>query len=86
LVQRTFKLSACISSDNPSAIRTVLEQFLGGKGSVKATDGGFEVEAELTGESARDLNRVLVSQMRRAERRTRTHLDKLILYASLGMR
>jgi hypothetical protein len=75
LVQRTFKLSARVSSDNPSAIRTVLKQFLGSKRSVKATDEGFEVEAELTGESARDLNRMLLSQMRRVERRTRLRAE-----------
>jgi hypothetical protein len=42
---------------------------------VKAADDGFEVEAELTGESARDLNRMLLSQMRKAERRTRLHTE-----------
>jgi hypothetical protein len=71
VVQRKFKLSARISSATPSAIKTVLQQFLSDKGSVKPADGGFEVEGELTGESARDLNRMLLSQMRRAERRTR---------------
>jgi hypothetical protein len=75
LLQRTFKLSARIGSDNPSVIRTVLEQFLGGKGSIKAADDGFEVVAELTGESARDLNRMLLSQMRKAERRTRLRAE-----------
>jgi hypothetical protein len=75
LVQRRFKLSARISSDSPSAVRAVLEQFLGGKASVKVTDEGFVVEAELTGESARDLNRMLLSQMRKAERRTRLRAE-----------
>jgi hypothetical protein len=75
LARRTFKFSARISSNNPSAIRTVLGQFLGGKGSVKAADDGFEVVAELTGESARDLNRMLLSQMRKAERRTRLRAE-----------
>jgi len=40
---------------------------------VKATDDGFE--AELTGGSARDLNRKLLSQMRKAERRTRLRAE-----------
>jgi hypothetical protein len=75
LVKRTFKLSARISSDNPPAIRPVLEQSLGDKVSVKATDEGLEVEAELTGESARDLNRMLLSQMRKVERRTRLRAE-----------
>ena len=75
MVKRTFKLSARISSDNPPAIRPVLEQSLGDKVSVKATDEGLEVEAELTGESARDLNRMLLSQMRKVERRTRLRAE-----------
>jgi len=75
LVQRKFRLSARISSDNPTSVRTVLQQFLGGKGSVKPSDEGFEVEAELTGGSARDLNRMLLSQLRRAERRTRLRAE-----------
>ena len=75
MARRTFKLSARISSDNPSAIRTVLEQFLGGKGSVKATDEGFEVEAVLKGESARALNRMLLSEMRKVEKRTRIRAE-----------
>ena len=36
---------------------------------------GFEVETELTGESARDLNRRLLSEMRNAERRTRLRAE-----------
>jgi hypothetical protein len=75
LVQRRFRLSARISSDNPTAIKTVLKQFLGSKGSAKATDEGFEVEAKLSGESARGLNRTFLSQLRRAERRTRLRAE-----------
>jgi hypothetical protein len=75
LVQRTFKLSARISSDNPSAIKTVLREFVGGKGSVKAIEEGFEIEAGLTGKSARDLNRTLLSQLRKAEHRTRLRAE-----------
>lgn len=66
-----FKLSARISSDNSSAIKPALENFLGGKRSIKATDDGFKVKVELEGQSARDLNRTLLSEMRRTERRTR---------------
>lgn len=76
MAQKKFRLSARISSDNPSAVRTVLEEFSGGKGSVKATDEGFEVDAELTGESARDLNRMLLSRTRKAERHTRLRAER----------
>ncbi len=53
----------------------MLERFLGGKGSIKPIDEGFEVEVELTGQSARDLNRMLLSEMRRVERRTRLRAE-----------
>jgi hypothetical protein len=36
---------------------------------------GFEVDAELTGESTRDLNWRLLSEMRKAERRTRLRAE-----------
>ena len=75
LVQRTFKLSARISSDNPSAVKPVLERLIGGKGKIKAVEDGFEVEADLEGETARDLNRMLLSEMRKAVKRTRIRAE-----------
>jgi hypothetical protein len=44
---------------------------MGNRGVVKAKAEGFEVKAELIGESARDLNRMLLSEMRKVERMTR---------------
>jgi len=64
LVQRRFKLSARVSSDNLSAIKPVLQKFAGGKGSVEAIEEGFGIKGQFTGESARDLNRMLLSEMR----------------------
>jgi hypothetical protein len=75
LVQKTFKLSARISSDNPSAIKPILERVIGVRGTMKSIGDGFEVEADLRGESARDLNRMLLSEMRKAERRTRIRAE-----------
>jgi len=71
MVKKRFKLSASISSDNPAAIKPVLERIIGNKGVIKSTGGGFEVNAELCGESARDLNRMLLSEMRKVEKKTR---------------
>ena len=42
---------------------------------MKSIGDGFEVEADLRGESARDLNRMLLSEMRKAERRTRIRAE-----------
>jgi hypothetical protein len=75
MVSKRFKLSACISSDNPLAIKSVLERIIGNKGIVKLTSEGFEVNAELEGESARDLNRMLLSEMRKVEKKTRIRAE-----------
>jgi hypothetical protein len=69
--EKKFKLSANVSSSNPSAIKSVLERTVGSNGSIKPTGDGFEVKAEFKGESARDLNRMLLSELRKAEKRTR---------------
>jgi len=70
-----FSLSAKVSSDNPSAIKPMLESVIGDKGTIKPTDDGFEIRAELEGESAKDLNRMLLSEMRRVEKRTRLRAE-----------
>ena len=69
--EKKFKLSAKVSSATPSAIKPVLERIIGNNGSIKPTDDGFEVNAEFKGESARDLNRMLLSELRKAEKKTR---------------
>jgi hypothetical protein len=71
LVKRTFKLHATISSDNPSVVKPILEKMIGVRGTITSKEDGFEVEANLEGEDARELNRTLLSEMRKAEKRTR---------------
>ena len=71
MTEKKFKLRGQVSSDNPEAVKPVLEQAIGKNGSVKPSGDGFEVAAELTGECARDLNRTLLSELRRAEKKTR---------------
>ncbi len=71
MAQLKFRLSANVSSYNPSAIELVLKQIIADKGTIRQTDEGFDVEAELEGESARDLNHMILSELRRAEKRTR---------------
>ena len=75
MAQLKFRLSAHVSSDNPSAIKPVLEQIIADKGTIRQTDQGFEVEAELEGESARALNRMILSELRRTEKRTRIRAE-----------
>ena len=73
--QKRFSLSAKVSSDNPSAIKRVLESLIGTKGTIKSTNDGFEIQAEFEGGSARDLNRLLLSEMRKVEKRTRLRAE-----------
>jgi len=68
-----FHLIAEVSSDSPSAIGPLLEQLL--DGSVTATPDGFHVDGWMRGADARELNRFLLSALRRVERRTRLRAE-----------
>ena len=69
--EKKFTLSATVSSANPSAIKPAMERIVGNSGSIKLTKDGFQVNAEFIGESARDLNRMMLTELRKAEKRTR---------------
>jgi hypothetical protein len=73
--KRNFRLVATVSSDAPAAIRAPLERAVGSKAKIEATEDGFRVEATLSGESAKDLNRQLLSELRRAEKKTRLRAE-----------
>jgi hypothetical protein len=64
-----FALVADVSSADPAAIEPVLRGLAGAE--IGSTTGGFHVVATLAGASAQDLNRSLLSALRRVERRTR---------------
>lgn len=70
MVKRKFKLHANVSSYNLQAIKPILERILANNGIIKPIDQGFEIDAELEGESAKDLNRMVLSELRRVEKRT----------------
>lgn len=63
-----YHLLADIRSATPAAIEPVLRQLV--RGEISRTPDGFHVTATLDGESPRDLNRRLLSALRRVERRT----------------
>jgi hypothetical protein len=73
--KRTFELVATVSSDTPAAIRAPLERAVGSKAKIEDTEDGFRVAATLSGESAKDLNRQLLSELRRAEKKTRLRAE-----------
>jgi hypothetical protein len=74
-VQR-FTLHAKVNTENPTAMRPVLRQLFPA-GSVTLTGDPKElvVHGEMEGESARDLNRSLLTELRRVERRTRLRAE-----------
>lgn len=67
--EQSFELVADVSSDDPQAIEPVLRAVAGLR--VTPLADGFHIEGTMIGPSARDLNRGLLSALRRAERRTR---------------
>jgi hypothetical protein len=75
LTVKRIKLIANVSSASPSAIKPVLERIVGGSGSIKPTSEGFDLNAEFKGESSKDLNRMLLSELRRAEKKTRLRAE-----------
>ena len=68
---KRFRLSARVRSDAPSAVRAPLDLFVVSKVKILPREGGFAVEADREGDTARVLNRLLLSGLRRAEQRTR---------------
>ncbi len=64
-----YQLVADISSDDPSRLGPVIASLI--TGTVTAAGDGFHVEGTARGDSARDLNRALLSALRAVERRTR---------------
>jgi len=67
--QMNFKLKARVSRSDARTVQQALDQ-LAARGSVKEAAGELMVEAEMEGASARELNRMLLSALRRAQRKT----------------
>jgi hypothetical protein len=70
--ERPFTLTARIRTTDPAALQIVLATLIP-HGVVTPTSEGFLVEAALEGTSARDLNRLLLSALRRIDRRATLH-------------
>jgi hypothetical protein len=74
-VQR-FSIRARVSTENPVAVRPVLRRLFP-TGSVTLTGDPKELvlAGEAEGETARDLNRALLTELRRVERKTRLRAE-----------
>jgi hypothetical protein len=68
-----FRLKGEVSSENLSAIQPLLTQLTGGQVSVMPE--GLHVEGAMEGSDARDVNRQLLSALRRVEKRTRMRAE-----------
>jgi hypothetical protein len=64
-----FKLKARINRSDARTIRHALNQ-VAAKGSVRKEGDEFIVEADMEGASAKELNRTLLSALRKANKRT----------------
>ena len=69
-----FSLRADVSSDDLAAVGPVLVQVVG-DAVVTQIPGGLHVEGVMDGAGARDVNRRLLSALRRAEKRTRLRAE-----------
>jgi len=71
-MSKRFKLIARITTDNPNAVRSILQEFIRtNHGSMQEENMEFQVEAGLEGETAKELNRTLLSSLRKVAKRTR---------------
>lgn len=69
-----FSLVGDVSSDDLTAIRPVLTEIFGHE-AVTETQDGLHVEGVMDGADARDVNRRLLSALRRAEKRRRLRAE-----------
>jgi len=68
---RSFKLNAKVSSNDVNAVLPILEKYIGKNATVKKMGQELEISATVEGEVARELNRQLLSEMRKVEKKTR---------------
>jgi len=74
MASKRFRLTARVNSSSPGAVKPVLERAVS-KGSVSEANGEFVVEGVMEGDSAKELNRSLLSALRREEKRTRLRAE-----------
>ncbi|MCL4333396.1 MAG: hypothetical protein M1424_01820 [Candidatus Thermoplasmatota archaeon] len=75
MAKALFNLEARVSSSNLQAVLDAVNDFIGKSGSAVVKGDVIEIKAEIEGESAKELNRKLLSDMRRVEKRTRLRAE-----------
>ena len=72
VAKQRFALDARVDTDSPEPVRRVLRDLFGeGAFDPGGKPGEFIVRGRMEGSSAKDLNRDLLSTLRRAEKKTR---------------
>jgi hypothetical protein len=66
---KTFNLSATVHS-NIDGVRVPMERLLGPTAKIERTLDGWQIDAVISGASAKELNRQLLTEMRRVEKKT----------------
>src|SRR5271157_4211659 len=75
MVVKKFILVGRVNTDNPVAINAALKKVIP-QGTIEQTETNeFLLKAEFSGENARELNRSLLTELRRAEKRTRLRAE-----------
>lgn len=69
--RKTFKLLATVNGENMDGLRIPIERFLGPNAKIERVDDGLTIEAVIAGESAKELDRQLLSEMRWVAKKTR---------------
>lgn len=71
-----FILRAKVNTESPEAIRPVLRRlFPAGSVTLSVDPKELVLKGEMEGESAQDLNRALLTELRKVERRTRLRAE-----------
>jgi hypothetical protein len=72
---KKFELNARVNSSNPKAIESVLKKYFETRGTLTKEGEDLVIKAKLIGVSAKDLNRELLSELRRTEKKTRLRAE-----------
>jgi hypothetical protein len=75
MTKRRFSLVARVNTDSPETVRTALERLIGSEPITKTGKSEFRIETVMEGENAKELNRSLLSELRRIERKTRLRAE-----------
>jgi ERCC4-type nuclease len=72
---REFSLVATVSTNSGKLIRPILERLVGKRNVKVLSANEFKVVTTMSGENAKELNRAMLSELRRIEKKTRLRAE-----------